>query len=51
MKEQKSLNPKKMEKFETIGLPTSFKTIKKLPESNRNGNKIYAHWKNNQIQG
>ena len=51
MKEQKNINPKKMEKFEKIGLPPSFKSMKKLPETNRNGNKIYAHWKNSQIQG
>ena len=51
MKEQKNINPKKMEKFETIGIPPSFKSIRRLPETNRNGNKIFAHWKNNQIQG
>ena len=27
------------------------RTNKRLPETSRNGNKIYGHWRNNQLQG
>lgn len=51
LKEHQSMCPQKIEKLEKIGMTSSFKLIRKLPETNRNGNKIFAVWKNNQILG
>lgn len=50
-REPHTLSAQKLSKFEAMGIPTTMKSLKKLPETNRNGNKIFAHWKNNQIHG
>ena len=38
-----------MEKFEKIGISPLTKANKKLPEMNKNGNRIKGMWKNNQL--
>lgn len=50
-KEPQSMSVKKLEHFQSIGIPVNLKSLKKLPETNRNGNKIFAQWRNNQIHG
>ena len=51
MREQKNISPRKMEKFQKLGINPLVKINKRLPETNRGGNKIYGLWKNNQLQG
>jgi hypothetical protein len=42
---------KKIEKFEALGLKQISKSIKKIPELTKNGNKIVSGWKNEQMHG
>jgi hypothetical protein len=50
-KAQSPMSAQKLEKFEQTGLPPDHKSSKKLSEVNRNGNRIVATWKNDQIHG
>lgn len=45
------LSSQRLEKFEKIGVPLELKSSKRLIEINRNGNRIIANWKNDQING
>ena len=49
LRSQQNISPRKMEKFEKIGLSPLTKVNKKLPEMNKNGNKIKGVWRNNQL--
>jgi hypothetical protein len=45
------VSSQKMELMEKVGGLTQLKSTKKLQEINRNGNRILANWKNDQING
>lgn len=52
MKEPPAISKAKLEKLEKVGMGGErAKSCKKLPETNRNGNKILGVWRNGQLDG